>query len=73
MNDMERKEKIYAELIEEAKRLDVSKHDGEFTVSEFAEDCGITRDAAHNLLQDKVKRGVVSIRKTAKSYYYRVI
>lgn len=73
MDEIERKRKIYEEIMEEAIKNDPHKRTGEFSVNDFAKEAGIGRDLAFTVLQNKVKAGILRARKTPKGTYYSVI
>ena len=73
ITEIERKQKIYEEIMREAKENDVTKQSGEFSVNDFAKKANVGRDLAIKLLEDKVKQGVLKSRKTKRGTYYSVI
>ena len=73
MNEIERKQKIYQELLEEAKKSYPKKLPGEFTIIEFANDGDVTIDKARRFLRQMVQEGRLSCRKTNRGMFYSVV
>lgn len=78
MNEIERKQKIFQEILEEAKSKNPDKLPGEFTRADFIQElknadieCG--KDRAIRILETKVERGILSKRVTERSIYYSVV
>lgn len=73
-NDIDKKQKIYQEWIDEARRIDPKKRPDEISSRDFARDAKIGRDLAITILEEKVKLGLASKRKTAKgTTFYTLI
>ena len=73
MIEIERKQRIWQELIEEAKNQSETRLEGEFTVMEFAEVSNMGIDGARTFLNKKVKSGLLKIRKTKRPHYYSFV
>ncbi len=73
MSEIERKQKIYQELIEEARRTSPGKLPNEFTVKEFAKDGGFSIDKARKFLRKMVAEGKLKERRTNRGLYYSVV
>jgi hypothetical protein len=71
--EIERKQKIYEEIIQEAKESDSTKQPNEFSANDFAKDANIGRDYAVKILEEKVAAGILRARKTKRGIYYSVI
>ena len=73
-NDIDKKQKIYQEWIDEARRIDTKKRPDEISSRDFARDAKIGRDLAITILEEKVKMGLASKRVTAKgTTFYTLI
>lgn len=70
MIEIERKQKIWEEIIEEAKRNHPQKLEGEMTVTDFAVQAQLHRDYARTILDKEVENGKLKVRVTAKARYY---
>lgn len=73
MINNETKRKIYLEWVEEARKADPKKHEGEFTLDEFCKDAHIGRETGLLIITQKLKTGEVSQRVTSKGTFYTVI
>ena len=73
MEEIERRQKIYQELLEEAKRLNPKRLPNEFTVLEFSKDAGFSVDKAREFLYEQVEIGKLSMRKTKRFTYFSVV
>jgi len=78
MNEIERKQKIYQEIMEEAKLKDPNKRPNEFSCRDFSREllqqgiiCG--RDRAKRLLDEKVEQGLLTRRVIKHGIYYSVV
>ena len=72
-NDIDKKQKIYQELIEEAKRINPKKQPNEFSLNEFAKDADIGRDIALVIMKKHIEDGTVTERETASGTYYSFV
>ena len=68
--EIERKQKIWEEIVQEAIASDPRKREDEMSVNDFAKQCGIGRETSLNLLEEKVKLGVMKRRITKSGTYY---
>lgn len=73
MTEIQRKQKIWEELIAEAKSKSEARLDNEFTLREFCEDSGMRRDKARNFLEEKIREGTIKLRKTKRIHYYSLV
>jgi len=73
MDEIERKHKIYLELVEEARSREPKKQDGEFSINDFASSSDLGKDYARKLLEEKVAAGILSKRKTSRGAFYSPI
>lgn len=78
MNEIERRQKILQEIMEEAKLKDPNKRPDEFSCRDFAKElqeqgvlCG--KDRARRMLDEKVKLGILFKRVTKHGIYYSVV
>ena len=72
-NDIERKQKIYHEWLEEIKETDPRKRPDELSISDFSEQTGIGKDFAKKFLERKVKEGKATKRRTVQGTYYTIL
>lgn len=70
MSEIERKQKIWEEIITEARRNQPQKLEGEMTITDFALQSHLHRDYARTILDEGVKNGKLKVRVTAKARYY---
>lgn len=73
MNDIEKKQKIYQELLEEARRINPKKRPGEFSLTEFAKDADVGRDVALAILTKHMEARELTARETSSGTYYSFI
>jgi hypothetical protein len=73
MLEIERKQKILDEIMEEARMLNPKKQVDEFSVKDFCVDTGLGKESATEFLNEQVTQGILSVRATSKGKYYRVI
>lgn len=73
MNEIERKQKIYQELLEEARKSQPEKLPNEFTIVDFAKDGGFSRDKARKFLFKMVSDGKITMRRTNRCIYFSVV
>ncbi len=73
MNDEERKQKIFAEVLEEARKNSPIKQENEFSVLDFARNAGIGETQARNIIREKVSLKIFKERKTTKGTFYSVV
>ena len=73
MNETDRKQKIYQELVEEIKLNDPKKKPNEFSAGDFAEEVKCDRKRAKNILEKKVEEGILTKRVTSHGTYYCVV
>jgi len=71
--EIERKQKILNEIMEEAKRINPKKQVDEFSVKDFCIDTGLGKESATEFLNLQVEHGILSARLTTKGKYYRII
>jgi len=70
MDDIERKRRIYEELVADAKAQEPIKQDGEFSVNDFANAAGLGKDYAKKVLEEKFAVGILTKRKTTRGVFY---
>ena len=73
MLEIERKQKILDEIMEEARMLNPKKQVDEFSVKDFCVDTGLGKESATEFLNEQVTQGILAVRATSKGKYYRVI
>ena len=73
MTEIERKQKIYQEWIEEAQRRDPRKRQNEISSRDFAKSAGIGRDLATMILEEKAKNGEATKRETTRGAFYTLV
>ena len=73
MNEIERKQKIYQELVEEARRTNPIKLPNEFSIKDFAIDGKFTYDKARDFLYKQVELGKLTARRTNRGIYFSVV
>ena len=70
MNDTDKMQRIYDELVEEAKRIDSRKRDGEFSIGDFISSTGMGKDNVKKFLERQVSDGVLKKRSTNRGNFY---
>ncbi len=78
MNEIERKQKIFQEILEEARLKTNEKLPGEFTINDFVKElkdnnitCG--KDRAKRLLEQKIDEKILQKRITKHAVFYSVV
>jgi len=70
MDDVDRKRRIYQELLAEVRESEPKKREGEFSINDFARDLNIGKDYAKKILEHNVEEGKISKRKTSRGTFY---
>ena len=73
MTEIERKQKIYQEWLEEAQRTIPTKRADEFSTTDFAKEANIGKDYARKLIAQKLKDGLIVERKTTRGTFYSLV
>lgn len=73
MNEEERKQKILAEILEEARKNSPIKRSDEFSARDFAKNAEIGRDQARDICEENVNLKIFKARKTTKGTFYSVV
>jgi len=70
MDDVDRKRRIYQELLAEVRESEPKKREYEISINDLATDLNIGKDYAKKILEGKVTEGIFTKRKTSRGTFY---